>query len=328
MTKQSTGMILEHKSGIPLYIQLKGQIKKRVQLGHWPPGHKLPPERELAEELGISRNTVSSAYRELELEGVLISQQGKGTFVAEQTSHWTREDKKAKLIKVLDLAIEEAIQLSFRLDEFLLIAVKRAQEKKKFLGMVRVAFVAGTLEYCQYFVRELQPRAGISIKPLLFSQLHDNKELLSREFADIDLVVTTFFYLHEVRQLLSHLGKPVIGIAMNIEPETVVELARIPANQRVGLFCRTGYFAENIIEHLNSVGMGNLQLMVTQATSREELLNVIDQVDVVAVSFDRKEEIVSLLAGKKPVIELKFRPDLGSVGILKTAILELQEKCS
>ena len=95
----------------------------------------------------------------------------------------------------------------------------------------------------------------------------------------------------------------------------------------MGLFCRTGYFAENIIEHLNSVGMGNLQV-VTQATSREELLNVIDQVDVVAVSFDRKEEIVSLLAGKKPVIELKFRPDLGSVGILKTAILELQEKCS
>ena len=326
MTKQSMGMILEHKSGIPLYIQLKGQIKKRVQLGHWFPGHKLPTERELAVELGISRNTVSSAYRELELEGVLISQQGKGTFVAEYTNLRSREDKKAKLIKVVDLAIEEATQLSFGLDEFLLLARERAREKKNFLGMVRVAFVAGTKEYCQYFVRELQPRAGISIKPLLFSQLHDKREELARKFAAIDLVVTTFFYLNEVRQLLSHLDKPIIGIAMNIEPETVVALARIPANQRIGLFCRTDYFAENIIEHLNSVGMGNLQLTVTQATSREELLDIIAGVDVVAVSFERKEELLSLVGGRKPVIELKFRLDLGSVGILKTAILELQEK--
>ncbi len=326
MTKQSTGMILEHKSGIPLYIQLKGQIKKRIQLGYWLPGHKLPTERELAQELGISRNTVSSAYRELELEGILISQQGKGTFVAKQTSLWSREDKKAKLIKVVDLAIEEATQLSFRLDEFLLIALKRAREKKKFLGLVRVAFVASTQEYCQYFVQEIEPRAGISIKPLLFSQLHDNRGELAREFADIDLVVTTFFYLNEVRQLLSHLDKPIIGIAMNIEPETVVELARIPAGQRVGLFCRTGYFAENIVEHLHSVGIGNLQLTVTQSTSREELLDIMERVDVVTVSSDRREEILSLVGGKKPIIELKFRPDLGSVGILKTAILELQEK--
>jgi len=324
VTENRTGINLKHKSGIPLYVQLKNQIQKRIQLGQWPSGQKLPTERELADELGISRNTVSSAYKELELEGVLISQQGRGTFVADKTDLWTGQDKKAKLLKVIDLAIEEATQLSFRLDEFLVIALERVQEKKEFLRLVRLAFVASTEEYCQYFVRELEPRAGVTIKPVLLSQLHENKSSVMKNFADIDLIITTFFYLNEVKQLLSHLNKPIIGIALNLEPETIVELARISGEQKVGLVCRSESFAKNFLELSDCVGIGNYQLSVTQTTAVDELQSFLEKVDIVVVSSDRLEEVLPIVGERKPVIELKYRPDLGSINIVKSAILELQ----
>jgi len=326
VTKNSSGISLKHKSGIPLYVQLKNQIKKRIQLGQWPPGQKLPTERELADELGISRNTVSSAYKELEAEGILVSQQGRGTFVANKAELWTGQDRKEKLLKVIDLAIEEATQLSFRLDEFLVIALERAREKKEFLRLVRLAFVASTEEYCQYFVQELEPRAGVTIKPILLSQLYENKGLLATIFAEIDLIVTTFFYLNEVKELLSHLGKPILGIAMNLEPETIVELARIPEGKKIGLVCRSEPFARHFLETSDCIGIGSHRLAVTQSTSALELKSLLDKVDVVVVSSDRREDVLPLVGESKPLIELRYRPDLGSINNIKSAILELQEK--
>lgn len=326
MTGNKTGLFLNREKGIPLYIQLKNQIKRRIRLGHWLPGHKLPTERELAEELEISRNTVSSAYRELELEGILTSYQGRGTFVTHQGGLWTREDKKARLLRIIDLAIEEATQLNFQLDEFLAIALSRAREKKEFLQMVRIAFVASSQEHCQYFMREIEPLAGISIKPVLLPQLKENQREVTKNFSDIDLVVTTFFYLNEVRELLSHLGKPIIGIALNLKPETIVALARIKRGQKMGLVCRSCTFASNFREFLTSAGIGNFQVEVTQATSKEELLVFLKKVDVLAVSSDRKEEVVELVQDKKPVIELKYCLDLGSINLIKSAVMGLKEK--
>ena len=64
---------LSRKSGIPLYVQLKERIRQQVESGSWTPGFKLPTERELSSLLGVSRNTVSQSYRELENEGILVS---------------------------------------------------------------------------------------------------------------------------------------------------------------------------------------------------------------------------------------------------------------
>ena len=54
--QQKPGLELNHKSGVPLYVQLKQQISNLISAEVWESGFKLPTERELAETLGISRN--------------------------------------------------------------------------------------------------------------------------------------------------------------------------------------------------------------------------------------------------------------------------------
>lgn len=69
-------------SGVPLYLQLKEQIKRAIGGGVFRPGDRLPAVRELAVEAVLNPNTVARVYRELEAEGFIATQRGIGTFVA------------------------------------------------------------------------------------------------------------------------------------------------------------------------------------------------------------------------------------------------------
>jgi GntR family transcriptional regulator len=70
-------------SGVPIYLQLMGQVKHAIETGALRPGEQLPPTRKVAEDLVMNPNTVAKAYRELEHEGVVEMRKGLGAFVAE-----------------------------------------------------------------------------------------------------------------------------------------------------------------------------------------------------------------------------------------------------
>jgi len=73
---------LDAASDRPPYEQLRVQIASRVAAGELPPGSRLPTVRALAAELHLAVNTVARAYRELEGDGVLVTEGRRGSFVA------------------------------------------------------------------------------------------------------------------------------------------------------------------------------------------------------------------------------------------------------
>lgn len=79
--------ILNHDDSAPLYVQLYTQIRDRVLTGELPPGTRLPSVRHLSDELGVSRNTVDTAYLELIAEGFLLTRPRSGFFVAPMDRH-------------------------------------------------------------------------------------------------------------------------------------------------------------------------------------------------------------------------------------------------
>ena len=66
-----------------MYLQIMEQIRHRIAVGEWRPAQELPSIRALAVATRVSVITVKRAYLELELEGVIVTRQGKGSFVAE-----------------------------------------------------------------------------------------------------------------------------------------------------------------------------------------------------------------------------------------------------
>lgn len=76
-------LVLSRSDGRPMYLQIMEQIKQRVAVGDWPRGAEIPSIRQLAVALNVSVITIKRAYLELEREGVIVTQQGKGSSVAE-----------------------------------------------------------------------------------------------------------------------------------------------------------------------------------------------------------------------------------------------------
>lgn len=68
---------------VPLYVQIRESLIERIQSGEWPAGTRLPAERDLAAEFGVSRGTVRQAITDLVAKGLLRRVQGSGTYVAE-----------------------------------------------------------------------------------------------------------------------------------------------------------------------------------------------------------------------------------------------------
>ena len=85
-TNSDRGFVLklDLRSGVPVYRQIIDQVLGGISAGSLKPGDQLPTVRQLAVDLAINPNTVVRAYRELEIRGVLATQQGTGTFITDK----------------------------------------------------------------------------------------------------------------------------------------------------------------------------------------------------------------------------------------------------
>src|SRR5580704_15840671 len=96
---------LDVASGVPVYRQIIDQVQGGLASGALAPGDQLPTVRQVAVDLAINPNTVLRAYRELEIRGVLDTQQGTGTFVANRK---VAQDETERT-RVLDQLVNEFV---------------------------------------------------------------------------------------------------------------------------------------------------------------------------------------------------------------------------
>lgn len=76
---------MEFNNNIPIYIQVMEKIKQDIITGKIKSGDKMPSSRDYANELGINFNTVARVYKEMEMEEILFTKRGLGTFITEST---------------------------------------------------------------------------------------------------------------------------------------------------------------------------------------------------------------------------------------------------
>ena len=116
---------IQFQSGKPTYLQIVDQIKNAVASGRLRSGESLPGIRPLAERLRNNRNTVAKAYTELERQGVVETQAGKGCFVSGNLTPYSKKMREKMLLDAIDAAIVEAHHLQFSDEIFLKNIQKR-----------------------------------------------------------------------------------------------------------------------------------------------------------------------------------------------------------
>jgi len=110
---------LDSGSGVPVYRQLIDQVQAGIASGTLRVGYQIPTVRQVAVDLAINPNTVMRAYRELEIRGVLDTQQGTGTFIATQRPQIDDDGRTRRLDQLIDEFVARAGAGGFTLVEIL-----------------------------------------------------------------------------------------------------------------------------------------------------------------------------------------------------------------
>ena len=110
---------LDAGSGVPVYRQIIDQVTGGVASGSLTPGDQLPTVRQVAVDLAINPNTVMRAYRELEIRGILETQQGTGTFISRQTPRENGAERQRQLSQLAADCIARAGAAGFTTEELL-----------------------------------------------------------------------------------------------------------------------------------------------------------------------------------------------------------------
>lgn len=320
--EEKSSFDLRRKGGLPIYLQVKRRIEALIASGEWKRGQRLPTERALAAQLGVSRNTVSLAYRQLEAEGLITSRQGRGTFVAEADDLLRLENKRERLNRVVDSALDDALALGVNPDEFLQVVTRRVEERRKMLSDVRIAFVECNREQLDYFSKELELGTGVKVLPVLTDDLFRGSQEAIDAIASSDMVVTTFFHLDEVRASLPERSDDILGIALDPDMETIVRIARLPPGSSVLLVCISDRFAERVKKSMENAGITEINVETVTERDPAVIQDKLRGKRAVIVSPGRQKEVSAMVKRGTPVIEFVYRPDAGSVNLLRSSVLE------
>ena len=119
--------ILDPKAGSPFYRQIIDQIKFGIASGKLKIGEQLPTVRALAVELKVNLNTVAKAYKELEIQNILETQQGTGTFISTTEIQISDKEKNKKLQEICNEFSTVAYSYGFSVNDI----INELQKTKK-----------------------------------------------------------------------------------------------------------------------------------------------------------------------------------------------------
>lgn len=111
--------ILNQKTGIPFYRQVIDQIRFGIASGNLSVGEQLPTVRGLAVELKVNLNTIAKAYKELEIQNILETQQGTGTFISASESKLFESERQQKLQSIICDFTTISYSYGFTIDELI-----------------------------------------------------------------------------------------------------------------------------------------------------------------------------------------------------------------
>lgn len=307
-----TSIRVSHTSGVPIYKQIVEQIEFMIEAGQLSDGDRLPSSRMLAKNLSINRNTVARAYRELREQGYVESQRRRGMVVVGASDARQRADALERARAVLSEASRECVALGLGAEEISSLAYHFGLHAEQL--EVKICFVECNQERAGYFADELTDRLGMGVEPLVLEEFDPG------EAFQVDLILTTFFHLAEVRRLARSSEAEVVAIVVAPHVRTLVQLAQVPKGETVGILYSTQDQAETIRDTFVQTGLDNVQVL-----SLDNLQEQLKSVDVVVVPTEMPE-LVEAIDDQAKLIDFGNVLDEASVRMVTEVVDEIRDR--
>lgn len=217
---------------VPIGLQLKEQIRWDIATGKLKPGDSLPSVRDLAESLGIARQTINAVYDELRSDGLIQMGRGRGTEVAD-TEAARSLTRLTALLGLLDNAFGAAVQEGFSAGEVAQAAMVRAQLlEAQALRHQSITLVMDPGNEVNWFVSQVRAITGGVVRVVTPSQLQQHPALAGAR------VVTTCLESGRVREFLPA-GTEVVFLGVVLPLRNLLQFQAQPAGGSVLLVGRS-----------------------------------------------------------------------------------------
>jgi GntR family transcriptional regulator len=190
---------IQPESDIPASTQLYNQIHFAIASRQYPPGHRLPSTRQLAQITGLHRNTISKVYRQLEEDGVVDSQAGSGIYVRAQGGDESRVEQKPTILaqhpeahKLVKQNLDDLVKQGYSLHQVREMVVAEVDWRLRCSASVLVTAMAEDMGIGELMVRQLQEALNIPIQLVPLEEL----DLVLSQTQSVTIVTTSYFIRH------------------------------------------------------------------------------------------------------------------------------------
>jgi len=318
---------LNRKNQLPVHSQLKAQLVYLIQSGQLASGTQLPTVRQLAGFLRVNRNTVAKVFADMQREGLLSCEPGRGTFVSSTLlKSKTKVEHMNKLLEVVDDALEKAERLGFSAEEVFLTLYARTQAAPvRTLAASRVSalFIECSRPELDLFSSELSKELSIQVDSILVEDFERTVKKDPASLKRYGLIITTFYHIREVQSLLEGSGMEVVALMVDTSLDTLMRLTALPDGTTVGVACTTKSGSENMKLSIQRAGLKHLQVINGCTEKKGSMEKMIAEASVIVCSSLVEDRLRALVPKTKELIVDNKRIDQAGIAMLRSRLQEM-----
>ena len=320
-----TKWYLDKDSKVPLYLQLKDQIKYHISTGGLQQNEQLPAVNKLAKELAINFETVRKAYKELEKEGLISMQRAKGTLVTldkgappfvPANAHGPEQAPERWVYNAVSALLAKGVP-----PEQVRAAVARSMEEAFAAHKERfVIFTECNPLQVHDIAVQLKSILEEDVRPVLLEDLENEISGLAADEKRLQAIVTTGFHLNDVRAALGGRQIDVHILITNMSPESRRKIDEIGTDRRFGFICRDKESIPLYNDLLRGEFGKKIKLVSTYLGDAAGVESLLRSVDILLVTPPVFREVKRISPADLPVFNVFDRVDPMSLRVLKDRI--------
>ncbi|MGE5612817.1 MAG: GntR family transcriptional regulator [Bacillota bacterium] len=272
---------VDRNSGTGIYKQIAEQVREAVKQGVLKPGDKLPTERELSKSLGIARATVNKAYEELKRSNVIEAWQGSGSYIKTEKVN-AGSDKKQLVANCIEefLARMEALHVSP--GEILALVDIAIGQRGKTRKNASIAAIDTSEESLALFKEQFSSYANVEANYYLLDDMlkYSNAEMV---FENYDAIITTIARYEQVTGMVGSLKDRVLKVAVSPTYDTIIRIAEIPKDSRIGIIAGSNDFTSLMMASLDSVNIDTSKVYIAFDDDASQMAKLILRMDVLII---------------------------------------------
>lgn len=318
---------IDRTNKMPFYLQLKELIIYYISTGVIQDNHQLPGVNILGKQLGINFETVRKAYKELEKDGLIKMERGRGTYVTLQNGPIPKKNDYIRSTfnheELIRTGVKGLLHKGMNTEDVRKMILNILEETRKERFTADIFFTECNLYQVREYSKILSAYLGHEVKPVLLKDIKEEVERNLKSSYEKPTIITTGFHINEIRNAFKDQPVRVLALIMSMSPETRLALQGLGKDACFGFICRDSeslsFWEELLKEELGTASKISCCIL----DDKEELIKILNNADVLLASPPVYEGVKKIAPEGTPVFNIFDRVDKMSLQLLKDRLLEV-----